>query len=137
MGNSKIFKNKSAQWLLTWARCPIPSFGVRSQLIVINLKYWLISEAEMCLSSKATVENVSKRKGMLVKRDEILWWNESWKWVAFTESDPKHSLLQGSIPQIRAHNDAGLHCWILSFCKTIPWGRKEAKQQFCFCRWAH
>lgn len=129
MGNSRIFKNKSAEWPLTCTRCRIFSFGVKSQLIIINLKYWLISQAEMCLPGQATVEDVSKRKGMLVKGEEILWWNESWKWVAFTKSDPKDSLLQSSIPQIRANNDAGLHCWILSFCKTIPWGREEDKQQ--------
>lgn len=59
----------------------------------------------MYLPGKGTVEDVLKRKEMFANEDKLLWWKESWEWVAFTDSDPKHLLLQGSISQIRANND--------------------------------
>lgn len=137
MGNSKILKasQHSNLWLELGVLRSVFVLGLNSLQLIWCID--LISQAEMYLPGKGAVEDVSRRKGMFANEDEFLWWNESQEWVMFMESDPKHSLLQDSIPQIRANNDSALHCWILSFCKRIPRGRKEAKQRICSHRLAH
>lgn len=73
--------------------------GMVDSLLVsrLNSLQWiwctdLISQEEMYLPGKGTMGDNSRRKGRFVNEGEVLSWLESWERVAFTESDPKHSL---------------------------------------------